>query len=167
MKEIIDNIIITEGGYVDLPEDRGGATKYGITIGTLQKYRGLPVTKQDVATMSKEEASEIYSSEYIIKPKFHLIKDYDLRYMVIDAAVNSGQQRATMWLQSSSGAVADGIIGDKTLKAVNEGDTQAIKRKFISERINFVGRLITRDPVQSKFAAGWMKRITKQIIENV
>lgn len=52
-------IFAHEGGYVDHPKDPGGATNMGITIGTLREWRGGPVTKDDVRSMTKREAKTI------------------------------------------------------------------------------------------------------------
>ena len=37
--EIAAEIVAREGGYVNDPDDPGGATKYGVTIGTMQRHR--------------------------------------------------------------------------------------------------------------------------------
>jgi lysozyme family protein len=43
---ILALILRVEGGYVDNPHDPGGATKYGITLGTLSSCRGKPAARQ-------------------------------------------------------------------------------------------------------------------------
>lgn len=68
--DLIDEILRKEGGYVDDPDDAGGATNFGITQDTLAAWRKHPVTKDDVRNMSVLEAKAIYSQLYIQKPRF-------------------------------------------------------------------------------------------------
>ena len=111
---ILDEIIRREGGFVNDPADRGGATKYGITIGVLRKWRSTTVTVDDVRALTKPEAKEIYRARYILAPRFDRIKDADLRGQVVDYGVNSGPGTAARDLQRAP----DGIIGPKSLNAV-------------------------------------------------
>ena len=48
----LNKLLKHEGGYVDDSDDRGGATKFGITHKTLAKWRGEAVTAADVKAMS-------------------------------------------------------------------------------------------------------------------
>jgi|GEM_PF-4548155 len=50
---LIDRLIDREGGFVDHPADRGGPTKYGITLRTLSKWRGYPCSREDVEAMPR------------------------------------------------------------------------------------------------------------------
>ena len=160
MNHIINEIIRRAGGFVNHPTDKGGATNFGITIKTLSEYRGKAQAIEDVRNLTVDEAYKIYEQNYIIKPKFHLIEDEDLKNLVVDAGVHSGTNRATLWLQEAAGVKADGIIGAITLKAVNQNPFK-VYLKFLALRIKFLGRLITRNPSQAVFAAGWFKRIAE------
>jgi lysozyme family protein len=86
-----------EGGYVDHPADPGGATNWGITIGTLRAWRqksygGGTVTKADVRALTKEEAARIYRANY-----WNAVGGDGLPYGVdlcaFDEGVNSGPAR--------------------------------------------------------------------------
>ena len=44
----ISEVLLTEGGYVDHPDDRGGPTNYGITQKTLSDFLGHEATKEEV-----------------------------------------------------------------------------------------------------------------------
>jgi len=43
VRQIAEEIVAREGGYVNDPDDPGGATKYGVTIGTMRRL-GLDLT---------------------------------------------------------------------------------------------------------------------------
>jgi len=91
-----------EGGYVDHPSDPGGATKYGITIGTLRDWRATPVTKLDVRNLTKAEAKSIYRARYwdaIDGDKLQPGVDA----VAFDIAVNHGVGRWKQWKPIISG----------------------------------------------------------------
>ena len=43
VRQIADEIVAREGGYVNDPDDPGGATKHGVTIHTMRRL-GLDLT---------------------------------------------------------------------------------------------------------------------------
>ena len=110
-QKIIDGIIKREGGFVNHPNDRGGPTNFGITLGTLGAWRSRLVTVEDVAGLGLDEARGIYVSEYLVKPKIGKINNIPLRIFALDSAVQHGPARAIRWLQKAAGVPADGILG--------------------------------------------------------
>jgi len=56
---------------------------------------------------------------------------------------------------------ADGIIGPKTRAALAAADQSVLYSKVLGQRLRHLGRLITHDPKQSAFAAGWMNRMAE------
>lgn len=154
---IIHEILKKEGGFVNHPSDRGGATNFGITQKTLETYRKKPVSIKDVEKLSKQEAYNIYEDMYINKPKFYLIDDPLLKELVIDSGVHSGTHRATVWLQEVAKVTADGIIGPITTVAVNSSKSLFIP--YFNKRMVFLAELITRDSKQAVFAHGWYNRL--------
>lgn len=155
----IDDILRREGAaYTDHPADRGGPTKFGITQATLAAYRKIPVTPFDVAALTEADARAIYTELFIRRPRFDQISDERLRALVIDCGVNHGVGRAAKWLQAVAGVPEDGVLGPVTMEAVNALPATILHRRIIGLRIKFYGRLITDDPKQSVFAAGWMAR---------
>jgi len=162
---IIDAILRREGGFVDHPADRGGPTKHGITQATLANHRGQPVNVDDVRNLTEAEAREIYEKRYLRQPKFDRIEYRALQALLLDCAVNHGPVRAASWLQQAAGVVEDGVIGPITLEAVHKMDGDLLYRRVLARRCRFYGRLITRDPSQAAFAAGWAARVAEFIEE--
>ncbi|MFV2038520.1 MAG: glycosyl hydrolase 108 family protein, partial [Paracoccaceae bacterium] len=76
IQAIAAKIIAREGGYVNDPDDPGGATKYGVTIGTLKRL-GLDltgdgkVTTADVKALSRAKATRIFIDDYFYRPRIH------------------------------------------------------------------------------------------------
>lgn len=122
IREIIDEIIRVEGGYVDHPNDPGGATKYGITekVARAAGYKGhmrdLPVTT----------AYDIYYKDYVVKPGYHRLAEIDpaVAAEVVDTGVNMGPSIAGKFLQrslnalSGAGLAVDGAVGQRTVNAL-------------------------------------------------
>lgn len=169
--DILDMIIRNEGGFVNHPDDPGGATKYGITRKTLQAWRGAPVAIDDVKALTKDEAREIYRERYARKPRFSDIRDERLRAQVIDAGVLAGPRQAAKMLQRAAGAADDGIVGPNTLRAVNRADPVVLNNRVMVERIKHLAKTAARrkngrgEPIdQRAFLVGWMNRATKFLI---
>jgi len=156
---IIDAILRREGGYVDHPDDRGGCTKYGVTVETLGLWRGKAATCADVALLTEDEAREIYRVRYIQQPGFAAVRDDQLRALLIDWGVNSGPRTAIRELQRILGVTVDGTLGPQTRAALEVRESSEIFRLLLQARLYFVANLVQRFPAQRVFAAGWMRRI--------
>lgn len=156
--QIIDGVINREGGYVHHPADRGGPTKFGITLKTLEDWRGDLVTAEDVKALTLDEARDIYRQWYIHRPGFNRIKDGLLRALAVDLAVNHGQKKATQMLQLAAGVTPDSVFGPVTEKALNDMDARKAFLNACAERGILYGAIITKDPAQSAFALGWARR---------
>ena len=157
--QIVYDVIKREGEFVNNFIDHGGATKYGITIQTLSRYRGYQVTVADVENLTKEEAADIYQKFYIDDPKINLIKDDGLRACVFDTGVNNGTGTAIKLLQQSVGAKPDGILGAVTLGAVAAFKPQEMITRFLNARQAYDNNIVARNSSQEVFAAGWKNRI--------
>ncbi|HIC66466.1 MAG TPA: acetylmuramidase, partial [Paracoccus sp.] len=149
-------IFAHEGGYVDHPKDPGGATNMGITIGTLREWRGGPVTKDDVRSLTKREAETIYRARY-----WNPVRGDDLRagvdLVALDPAVNSGVRRGVQWLQRAVGVTADGKMGPLTLKAANDATPVDAIKRACAVRMGFLRGLRTWDT----FGRGWSRRVAR------
>jgi len=164
MEALIADIITREGGFSDRSEDRGGPTKYGITLATLAEWRGHPVTRADVAALTREEAALIYAERYIRRPRFDQIADAALRELVIDTGVNHGAGRAGRWLQDAvnhltgAGLKVDGDVGPKTLAAVNAAHPRRLFARYLARRIRGYADFVQSSPDQLANLEGWNAR---------
>ncbi len=170
---ILDDVIRREGGYVDHPADKGGPTKFGITHTTLAKWRGRPVTADDVYRLSEAEARQIYRARYVVDPGYDGIRDQRLAGLVVDCGVLYGADGddASKWLQEAAnqlgaGLKVDGQAGPKTIAAVNALDPREMYVRVCALRLRKMGRVITDDARtrkrvadQALNAAGWSNRL--------
>lgn len=157
--DLINPLLKREGGYVNHPSDRGGATNHGITQRTYTAWlidRGLGY--MDVRAMSIVEAVEIYRERYW-RPSMCEILPSEIRGIHFDAAINHGVRRAAMLLQESVGVKQDGVIGRVTLAAVAAIGGDLIRARYLAARYRFYGQIIRRDRSQLEFIVGWMARM--------
>jgi lysozyme family protein len=176
VENIIDDIIDREGReYSDRPADRGGPTKFGITLAALSEYRTRPCTAEDVKNMQEAEARAIYRMNYVTRPGFAKITDETVRAFAVDAAVQHGATAAIKMLQTAACVVADGKFGDATEYAVNRMQPRQLFVNLYIARQLFYGEIIAHDPelrlavadgyvhIQAQNALGWARRITSQL----
>ncbi|MFW8636429.1 holin-associated N-acetylmuramidase [Cribrihabitans pelagius] len=176
VREIADAIVAREGGFVDDPDDPGGATKHGVTLTTLRRL-GLDldgdgaVGVADLQRLSRAQAAEIFIRHYFEKPRIDLLPKC-LQPPVLDMYVNAGSN-AVRILQRLLGQMgypltADGVIGPKTADAAARAaavGTAALRDAYGVARRNYYFRLADRRPASRKYArsraggkGGWIKR---------
>ena len=143
-----------EGGFVDNPFDRGGATNMGITLATLSNYRGYTATKLDVKRLTQTEASAIYLKLYW-EPLLAQRLPAGVDMFMFDYAVNSGPARAVKALQSSLGLPPDGNVKVSTLQAALRQDQATLIRALASKRLGFLQQLRSFQ----QFGRGWKTRV--------
>src|SRR3990167_7881600 len=121
----LSHIIHVEGsGFVDRSDDRGGPTRYGVTIPMLSAFRQREVTARDIRDLGEMEARDVYVLLFWNKLRCDDLPD-GLDLAVFDAAVHAGQGQATKWLQQSCNLLRsngpwiddDGVLGSRTMAA--------------------------------------------------
>lgn len=163
---MLDDIILREGGFVNDPADRGGATNYGITQATLSDWLGRQASIADVQGLTTDEAKQIYAKNYFTGPKLNQLPEL-IQPVMLDAAVNSGVGRSIKWLQTvlnetgHGPLTVDGGIGPQTIAAANAAAAAMgadLNKALIDIRRTFLQALVQKDPSQKKFENGWMNR---------
>ena len=155
----LSNVLIHEGGYVDHPDDPGGPTNKGITIGTLKRL-GIDVDgdgDSDIADLKKlrrEDVARVYRLFYWDAVRADLLPS-GVDTAVADFAVNSGPSRAAKHLQSALGVAADGDIGPKTIEAASRANSVDVIRRVTESRMEFLRGLRTF----KTFGKGWTRRV--------
>ena len=157
-KDVLDSIIVSEGGFVNHVADHGGPTNWGITKKTLQLWRDAPVTLADVQNLSKAEALAIYKERYFCGPKIDTLPK-SLHAIVLDDAVLSGPVSAIKRLQRClPQATVDGIIGPQTRSLAMSASKYALRVLLVRNRVERYCRIVQRDTSQVVFLVGWVRR---------
>lgn len=148
-----------EGGFVNHPEDPGGMTNMGITAETFAEYTGRrlsTITEKEIRALTVDQVAPIYKRKYWDKCKCDQLPS-GLDYAVFDYAVNSGPSRAIKHLQRCLAIAEDGIIGQDTLKHINQVIPKELLYEYISLREEFLKSLKTFNT----FGKGWISRTTE------
>lgn len=183
--EILDDLIRREGNeYSDRPADKGGPTKYGITLATLQAYWPGSTGVEELKALEEAQARVIYSHKYIYSPQFNRIDDPRLCALMVDTGVQHGQVTAIRMLQEALALTVDGILGPISIAAINSNHHHAYFG-VLAARCELYGELIAHDPalawlrahqvgttwdaqvnrLQALNALGWARRVAEFILD--
>lgn len=145
-----------EGGYANIPGDSGGATKWGVTIGTFRSVYGKDKTVADLKAMTEEQWDYIFRTRFWDKWKADGIDCQGIANLLVDWLWASGSYGIKL-PQRILGVKIDGIVGPKTLEAINGFDNQELLfRELHAEREAFFRRIATG--AKKKFLKGWLNR---------
>ena len=139
-------------GYVDDPLDRGGETKFGIA-----KNANPDV---DIYHLTWDDAKEIYFNRYWLAGRCDEMPGR-VAVLHFDGCVNHGIPRAGKFIQRALGISADGIIGPATLDAIHNSDPIELCLNVCSQREQFYRDIVSRNPNQSRFLRGWLRRVNE------
>lgn len=176
IREIAEEIVAREGGYVDDPADPGGATKHGVTIHTMRRLgldldRDGQITARDVQRLSAAQAAEIFVEHYFRAPRIAELPEA-LQAPVFDMYVNAGAN-AVRILQRLLGEMrltvaVDGVIGPRTIAAAQAAAQAApghLADAYGIARRNYYYALADARPASRKYArardggkGGWILR---------
>lgn len=176
VRQMAEEIVAREGGYVNDRDDPGGATNHGVTIHTMRRL-GLDldgdgdIDAEDVKRLPRDRAVEIFLQHYFVRPGIGHLPQI-LQSTVFDMYVNAGSN-AVKILQEllrdmGQEVVVDGIIGTQTATAAHLAVEQApahIVDAYGIARRNYYLRLADRRPASRKYArsrtggkGGWIRR---------
>jgi lysozyme family protein len=143
-----------EGGFVDNPDDPGGATNKGITLRLFQRYRPK-ATVEDLRNIDDTTLTTIYNCEFWIPTHCGgLPAGVDL--MVFDMAVNAGPGTSIRMLQRAVDVKADGFIGPATLAAIRSHQPTELVASLAQAQLRYYEGL----PGWGEFGRGWSNRVT-------
>lgn len=152
-------VFAREGGYVNNPHDRGGATNWGITQRNYDNYRAsISLDIADIKDLTKGEAITIYTRNYWLVGKCNKIP-YNLDIVHFDSCVQHGCGTAAKFLQRALGVKDDGFIGQVTLATLQTSDIGSITADYLDLRDKHYYDIIVNDPSQKIFEKGWANRM--------
>lgn len=170
---LIDGVLGREGGYVNHPDDRGGETIWGITVGTARRY-GYTGRMRD---MTRAQAVDIYRAQYWTGPGFDRLSDLSeaVAEELFDTGVNMGPAVASTMLQRSLNALnrqgkdyadlkVDGDVGPATRTALSaylkargkEGDGVLLKALNALQGERYI-ELAEKRQANESFVYGWLR----------
>jgi lysozyme family protein len=176
VRQIAEEIIAREGGYVNDPDDPGGATKYGVTVHTMRRL-GLDLDENgivdaaDVRLISRDQAIGIFLEHYYEKPRIGELPQM-LRASVFDMYVNAGANAVKilqrLLVRMDQAVSVDGILGPQTIAAAQRAARMApdhLADAYGIARRNYYFALADHRVASRKFArtkagdkGGWIRR---------
>jgi len=155
-----------EGGFSNDSRDPGGATNKGVTLATFSLFLGRKATIPELKGITDAQLCTIYRKYFWDRVAGEELPG-GLDLCVFDFAVNSGPSRAAKMLQALVGAEPDGVIGHKTVKAVEDYVSRETLPKVIDQyqakRLHYLQAL----PTRALFGKGWTKRVIDVLDEAV
>ncbi|MEM9795779.1 MAG: holin-associated N-acetylmuramidase [Pseudomonadota bacterium] len=176
VRSIAEDIVAREGGFVNDPDDPGGATNYGVTIHTMRRL-GLDldgdgdVDVSDVRAMTRAKAVDIFIDHYFRRVRVDRLPA-PLQASVFDMYVNAGSNAVRILQRMLNGMgqdiAVDGAIGPMTIRAAHAATEAApdhIADAYGIARRNYYYDLADRRPASRKYArrkdggkGGWIRR---------
>jgi lysozyme family protein len=176
VKKIVREIVHREGGYVNDPDDPGGATNFGVTIHTMRRL-GMDLDAdgdtdaEDVKFLKPEQAIDIFVIHYFERP---LIAELPvaLHATVFDMYINAGGNAIKilqrLLCQMEHTVVVDVALGPQSIAAAHAAWCAApdhLVDAYGIARRNYYFRIADRRPASRKYArtktgskGGWIRR---------
>jgi len=176
IRQLAEEIVAREGGFVNDPNDPGGATNFGVTIHTMRRL-GLDLTGDgavdinDVRAMTQAQAVDIFLEHYFQSPGIGGLPEM-LQPSVFDMYVNSGSNAVRilqrLLIEMGYDIDVDGAIGPQTLRAANAAALAApdhLADAYGIARRDYYYMLGDRRPASRRYArrrsggkGGWITR---------
>ncbi len=176
LHQLADEIVAREGGFVNDPNDPGGATNFGVTIHTMRRL-GLDLTgdgqvsEADVRALTHAQAVEIFLEHYHRKPGIGALPEA-LQPSVFDMYVNAGAGAVRLLqrllVEMGYDLDVDGVIGPQTIRSAEAAARAApdhIADAYGIARRDYYYSLADQRPASRRYArrrnggkGGWILR---------
>lgn len=161
--DALNYVFADEGGFTNDAADHGGATKYGITISDLSKWRKVKCTPADVAAMSAGEARSIYRAWYWDINSLSQITSKGVAIALFDIGVVDGTHipvgfAQTICNEHGAHLAVDDDMGPASLAAVNAQNPTTFIREFSSDVEARFRAIVAANSSQAVFLKGWVNR---------
>lgn len=159
-----------EGGYVNDPDDIGGETYKGISrkywpewsgwsvVDMMKNERGFPQSLDDNNEL-QDLIKEFYQVNFWNRIRGNEIINQDIAEDIFDFAVNAGVKTSSKLAQLASGSNPDGIIGKKSIDALNSCNEELFVSKFALNKIAKYVAICNKRKSSRKFFFGWVRRV--------
>ncbi len=157
-------ILKWEGGFVNDPADLGGATNMGVTISTWKqvgydKDGDGDIDVNDLHLLTRDDVvNRVLKPHYWDRWKADEIKSQSVANILVDWVWASGAHGVKI-PQRLLGVAVDGIVGPKTIAAVNARNPRELFDMIKIARFDFIEDICRKRPANNKFKRGWMNRI--------
>lgn len=161
IEKLVPFLLKWEGGYVNHPKDKGGHTNKGVTYETWVAYRkkmGKEASLTSFKNMSQEEWTDILRQNYWDVWQADKIGSQRIANMLVDWLWMSGA-RTIKKVQKILQVKCDGIVGAKTIAAINGHSDVTLFGLIKESRKAYYEGIVRLNPSQKVFLKGWLNRL--------
>jgi lysozyme family protein len=152
-------ILKWEGGFVNDPDDAGGATNKGVTIAAFRQFFGADKTVDDLKKITVVEWDSIFKTAYWDRWQGDKIDNQNIANILVDWVWGSGFTGIKR-PQSMLGLKNDGVVGPVTLSAINSYPNQReLFDRIKLDRAAYLNEICLKRPANEKFKKGWLNRL--------
>jgi len=158
-KAAFTNTMLNEGGYklTNIPGDRGGMTYAGISRKMWPNWGGWVYIDADT-TPPNDLVEAFYKQAFWDPLMLDHVSASVVSSNIYDFAVNAGGKTAAKLAQVAARTTPDGVMGQKTLTAINTMSTEMFILRFSLAKIARYRDIVAKDRSQIKFLMGWLNR---------
>lgn len=159
-----ERMILNEGGYKlhNVQGDRGGMTYAGIARNMNPNWQGwYYIDRNEIPPTALVRG--FYKAEFWDKISGDQIESQDVARMIFDFGVNAGWKTAVKLAQLTVGVQPDGVLGPKSLEALNACNPEVFVLQYSLAKIVRYRDIVTKDRTQLKFLLGWINRTIKEL----
>lgn len=166
--ELIDGVLKREGLFREAVQRPDGTwdpmTFRGITATTLGEWRqlGRQATREELLGMPIEETRLIYRRLYVEGPGFisEQVPFEALRETLIDFGINSGQARATRYLQRAVRVEVTGVMDRRTVAWLHDhrGFLWLVNDTLCAARLQMISGAVKAGTIRKQDKNGLMTR---------
>jgi lysozyme family protein len=174
----LEKLKILEGGFVNDPNDAGGATKWGMSLSFLKKLadvdkdgfvdgdldRDGDVDIDDINHLTLEDYERIIKVNFWdVQPQGTLAGKIKLQFKLLEMGVHASPLIAMKTLQYAAGLSADGVVGIQTLKAIRDIPEDTLVSRFKYHQLRYYNKCIINRPKNFAFMANWTWRAHQEL----
>lgn len=157
-KKLIPTVLKYEGGYAGNIDGKI-CTMKGVTLDTYRKYFGRQKTCKELRGISNAEWEYIFKEGFWDRWKADEINNQSIANLLVDWCWVSGIY-GIKYPQRILGVKDDGIVGDKTIAAINNYPNQKELFDKLWNRRKKHFEDIAKTHNRAKFLNGWIRRLS-------
>ena len=174
LNNVLPQTLKYEGGYANVEGDNGGETYRGISKKANPNWSGWAIldTLKPLRTGDKlnhpllnQAVADLYFEKYFKKLNLHILNSSKVASAIFDFYVHGGfsakKLQNILNERFLTNLVCDGIIGVKTINAINNVDANQLIQYILEWRELYLKQIVTNNSNQSKFLRGWLNRLSQ------
>lgn len=152
-----------EKGFQNDPNDRGnwtgGKVGVGVLKGTKYGISAAAYPGEDIANLTLERAKFLAHRDYWGPAGCDAVPP-GMKFDLLDTAYHGGVKPAVRMLQRAAGVDDDGVLGPRSLQAIQTMDPERLLARFNGWRLD---ALNDNPELWRRYGGGWSQRIAENL----